>query len=263
MSTYTPNITQLQESNSSTYVDLIGVQVGLPRLTGETALQYIKRLEFAVNIIRTHPYAGSLDEVNLQLGVEPALYISLNLPANTIVTASIAGVTVGSNPTVPLLTFDLDTTWNWRMLSDVVNDLNTVAPGIAALLVPDGPAFQIARQTNSIYSFGESISSVGLQTQLLHSGVQVGSEKFNQVVPPYTLTIKGILTFSSLPPSGVTITYNYIVTPYSLVGAPVALIGLTDPEFASMAQTPQGVIAYQVSEFVQAIMAEDRSYWSE
>lgn len=260
---FTPNITQLQEINSTTYADLIGVQVGLPRLTGETADAYVKRLEFAVNLTRTHPYAGSLNEVNLQLGVEPALYISLNLSANIVIKSSVAGVKIGNKPIVPLLAFDADTMWNWRMLSAVVTDLNTATPGLATLLVSDGPAFQIARQTNSLYTFGESVSTTGLQTQLKHSGIQVGKEQFNQAVPPYTLTAEGLLTFSAAPTAGTTITYNYVVTPYSLVGAPVALIGLTDPEFASVAETPSGVIAYQVSEFVQAIMAKDRSYWAQ
>jgi hypothetical protein len=259
--TYTPNITQLQITNSTTYIDLIGIQVGLPRLTGETADQYVKRLEYAVNLTRTHPYVGSLNEVNIQLGVEPALYISLNLSANTIVTSSIAGVVVGSNAAVPLLTFDPDTSWDWRLLSDVVNDLNTVTPNIATLLVTDGPAFQLARQTNSLYSFNENI--VGDQVQLQHSGVQVGTEVFNQVVSAYTLTESGMLTFAVAPPNNTTITYNYVVTPYSLVGSPVALISLTDPEFASIAETTSGVLAYQASEFVQAIMNIDRSYWGE
>lgn len=259
--TYIPNITQLQETNSTTYADLLGVQIGLPRLTGETADSYVKRLEFAVNLTRTHPYAGSLNEVNLQLGVEPALYINLNLAVNTTVTCSIAGITIQDNIAIPLLTFDADSTWNWRMLSAVVADLNVAMPGLATLLVEDGPAFQIARQTNSLYSFGESVT--GLQTKLRFSGVQSNTVVFNQAVPAHTLTYDGLLTFSVEPPTGTTIAYNYIVTPYNLVGAPVALIGLTDPEFAKVAETPNGTLAYQVGEFLQAIMGLDRSYWAE
>lgn len=262
MSTYIPNITQLQKTNSTTYADLIGVQVGLSRLTGETANEYVKRLEYAINLTRTHPYAGSLNEVNLQLGLEPALYISLNLPVDTIVISTIAGITIGSNPIVPLLDFDPDSMWNWRMLSTVVGDLNAINIGIATLLVEDGPAFQIARQTNSLFIFGESIST-SLQVQLEHVGIQVGTEKFNQIVPTYTLTSDGLLTFTAPPSLGTTITYNYIVTPYSLVGSPASLIGLTDPGFATIAKTPNGLIAYQAREFVQSIMSIDRSYWGE
>lgn len=256
---YIPNVTQIQQSNSTTYADLVGLLLGLPRILGETSSQYIKRLEFASNLLRTHPYQGALNEINLRLGTEPVEYISLSLPPNTIVTSSIAGITVGSNPVIPILTFDNDTMWNWRTLSQIVTSLNSITNVNATLLVADGPALQLARQTNSLWSFSESIS--GTRVQLTHTGIQVGSELFNQTVSSYTLTSDGLLVFSVEPQSGTEITYNYITNPYSLVGSPVALIGLTDPEFANVAETNTGILAYQVSEFVQAIMKTDLSYW--
>lgn len=258
MRPYTPNITQLQQANSTTYTDLIGLQMGLPRLPAETSESYLKRLSAGSGMIRTHPYKGVLNEINLQLGVVPKWYINLALPVGTAVSISIAGVMVDNNPTVPLLVFDADTTWNWRMLSSVAADLNAFFP--ATLLVPDGPAFQLARQTNSSWSFSENIT--GIQSQLRFTGIRVGSELFNQSVPAYNLTVDGAITFSTEPPIGTKITYNYITTPYNLVGSPVALIGLTDPEFASVATTPDSSLAYQVSEFIQSIMSIDRSYWA-
>ena len=161
--------------------------IGLTRLAGETSNQYVKRLEYAVGLTRTHPYVGSLNEVNIQLGVEPAIYIGLNLSPNTIVTSTIAGITIANKPIIPLLTFDLDSMWDWRMLSDIVQDLNAATPGVATLLVSDGPALQIANQTNSLYSFGESLPISGLQIQLQHTGIQVGTELFSQTVSSYTL----------------------------------------------------------------------------
>lgn len=259
--TYIPNITEIQQTNSTTYADLLGLQLGLSRILGETADQYLKRLEFAANLIRTAPYAGAVNEINLRLGVKPSSYISLTLPDSipTIVKISIAGITIGSNPIIPMLTFASDTMWEWQMLSQVVTAINNIPFVSASLLVDDGPALQLARQTNSLWSFAESIS--GIQNQLKYVGIQVGTELFNQPVPSYTLTESGLLTFSFEPQAGTAITYNYIVNPYNIVGSPVALIGLTDPEFASVAETSNGVLAYQVNEFVQNIMSTDLSYW--
>lgn len=254
-----PNITQIQVSNSTSYADVLGLQIGLDRLQGETTPTYLKRLEAAVRLRREHPYEGALNEVSLQLGFAPAPYISLNVAAGIVITSSIAGITVGSHPTVPLLSFDNDTMWKWRMLSDVVSDLNLYVQ--ATLLVADGPAMQIARQTNSLWSFSESVA--GVQTQLLNTGIIVGSELFNQSVPSYTLTSNGLITFSVEPNSGTEITYNHISAPYDLVGSPVSMIGFTDPEFASVAAMSNSALAYQVREFIQAIMLIDRSYWAD
>lgn len=258
--TYTPNVTQIQKVNSTTYADITGVDFGLPRLLGETAEQYLKRLEFAANLTRTAPYPGALNQINLALGLEPAPYIHLQFASiPQIVTSSIAGIVIGNHPSIPILTFDQDTMWDWQSLSEVVANINLISSVVATLLVPDGPAFQIARQTNSLWSFSEEIT--GIQYQLQHQGVVVGSELFDQTIPSYTLTEEGLLTFIQEPQIGTHITYNYIVGPYNMVGAPVALIGLTDPEFASVAETSNGVLAYQVSEFVQNIMETDLSYW--
>ncbi len=259
---YTPNIPNLQISNSTSYADLLGLQLGLPRLQGETTNAYVKRLEFAAHLRRTHPYEGALNEINLQLGVEPATYINVELGANTIISCSIAGIVLDNDPsakvTIPLLEFDNDTMWDWRLLSDIVLDLNDYVP--ATLLVADGPAFQLARQSNSLWSFAEAVS--GVQSKLKYSGIQVGSEMFNQTVPTYTLTEDGELLFSAEPPSSLTITYNYISTPYALVGSPVALIGFLDPEFSSVAVTSGSALAYQLREFIQQVMLTDRSYWA-
>lgn len=251
-------INQIQLSNATTYVDLLGLQLGLTRLPGETANTYLKRLEAAARLIREHPYEGALNEMSLQLGFEPQVYATINAGDTDIITVSIAGVTVGTNPTVPILTFDSDTMWNWRLLSDVVSDLNKFVP--TTLKVKDGPAFQLARQSNSLWSFAENIS--GLQLQLQHSGVKVGSELFNQTVPSYVLDTTGTIKFSMEPSVGTQITYNYITSPYDVVGSPIAMIGLKDSEFSSVANAPNGALAYQIREFVQSIMLIDRSYWA-
>jgi hypothetical protein len=254
----TPVTTASQLINSTTYADLLGLQLGLQRLLGETSRNYIKRLEAASVLKRDHPYEGALNEVNLQLGTIPSEYIHVDLAQGQIITVSIAGIVIDSNPVIPLLEFDSDSMWNFRMLSDVVRDINLYVP--ATLLVTDSPAFQLARQSNSLWSVAEEIA--GIQTQLLHSGVQQSTVSFNQPVPAFTLTSGGLLTFLSEPTDGTEITYNYIVTPYDLIGSPVALIGLKDPEFAQVAATNNSVIAYQVSEIIQSIMSTDRSYWA-
>lgn len=259
----TPNVTQIQQVNSTSYADEVGLLLGLDRLPGETTTAYVQRLEAATQLRRDQPYEGALNGINLALGFQPTPYISLNLSSDVVVSSSIAGIKVASFPIVPLLTFDVDSYWKFRTLSNVVSDLNALysSSSFASLLVADGPAFQIARQTNSLFSFSEAIGGQVWQLQQ-SSGIQVGSELFNQTVPTYILTASGLLTFASAPNPSTTITYNYIVTPYSLVGAPIALIGLTDPEFPAVAETTGNTIAYQVAEFVQAAMLQDRSYWA-
>lgn len=256
--TYTSNVNQLQKVNSTTYADLLGLQLGLDRLQGETSEAYVRRLSFASNLRREHPYEGALNEISLQLGVEPSLYIHSNIGPSQIISVSIAGVVIDSNPPIPILTFDNDTMWKWRMLSDVVTDMNAIVA--STLLVDDGPAFQLARQSNSLWSFSEPVD--GIITQLAHAGIVVGSESFNQNVSSYTLTPEGLLTFAIEPDSGTEITYNYIVSPYDLVGSPVALIGFKDPEFASVAADSNSALSYQVREFIQSLMLVDRSYWA-
>lgn len=256
---FTPNVTQIQKTNSTTYADTLGLQLGLDRLQGETSTQYLKRLEFAAKLRREHPYEGALNEMTLQLGFEPTAYVRLSTIGATIVNISIGGVVIGNHPSIPLVTFDNDSMWKWRMLSDVVADINAITP--ATLLVADGPAFQLARQSNSLWSFSEDIAGTQIQLQQM-AGIVVGSELFNQTVPSYTLTAAGLLTFAAEVPQATQITYNYIVTPYDVVGSPVVLIGLKDPEFASVAAAPNSSLAYQVREFIQSIMLTDRSYWA-
>lgn len=259
-------ISQLQETNSTTYTDIVGLQVGLPRLLGESASDYLQRISYAANVSRTHPYEGALNEINLQLGLEPSVYISLtSTHPSAIVTSSIAGITVSTSifpATFRYLTFGVDGVWEYNKLSQVVSFINNLPDHwyTATLNVPDGPAFQLARQTNSLWAFAEPVA--GTQAQLQHGGVVVGSEVFNFAVPSYTLLTSGGITFSAPPPANLTITYNYIVTPYDIVGAPVVMIGMLDPEFPTVASQGNSVLAYQVQEFVQAIMLQDRSYWA-
>lgn len=252
------NVNTLNKINSTTYADVVGLQVGLDRLPGETAESYIKRLEAAGHLRREHPYEGSLNEINLQLGFQPEVYIHLKSIGSAILSISIAGIVIGATPVIPLLTFDLDNVWQWRKLSEVVADINQITP--AVLMVPDGPALQLARQTNNLWAFSEDADAT--QIQLKNTNIQVGTEYFNQAVPAYTLRPDGLLTFRGAPPSKLKITYNYIVSPYDVVGSPVAMIGFTDPEFAQVAATGVSNLAYQVKEFLQTVMLQDRSYWA-
>lgn len=249
---------QLRQTNSTSYIDVLGLQLGLDRLQGESTIDYLKRIEAAARLRRDHPYEGATNEINLQLGFEPSIYIELPNLGSSIINITMAGIQIDNNPVIPLVTFDRDSLWNWRTLSDVTIDINNITQ--ATLMANDGPSFQLAKQSNSLWSFAEDIK--GIEVNLLHSGVIVGSELFNQVVPSYVITEDGFITFSSELPAGVQITYNYLVSPYDIVGSPVSLIGLKDPEFVNIAEASTGVLAYQIREFVQQIMREDRSYWT-
>lgn len=264
MSTTLNTITQ---TNSTTYVDELGVLIGLSRLPGETSEAYLKRLKTATRVDTSQDYIGLLNELTLQLGLAVSKLISLaSISGNSLtVTSDLTGIiltdtVLTTTQTIPILTVDVDDAWSWHLLSDVVDAINTGTIATATLLGADGPTIRIAKQSNVITVIAQPIS--GQNVNLGFNGVLVGSELFNVAVPSYTLSSSGTIIFSAPVPNGTQITYKRLVWPYSLIGGDVSIISLLDPAVFQMAQGPNGTMVYQIREAVQSIIEQDKSYWA-
>jgi len=250
--------------NSTTYVDLLGFLVGLERMPGEPSDVFAARVARAGALSRTANYVGLMNELHLQFGFDLSQAISIDDPATYTVWVDLAGVHLRAGSISvdsPLTTIDVDGFWAWRMLSAVVADLNAAAGVGATLLVDDGPAFQLPNQANTMLAVAEPIS--GQIVQLAHQGLQAGTEVFNVPVQAYTVSDGSTLLFKQALPAGVRVTYQYQVVPYALISSPVFLIGMADPNLAVIAAIPGGGMAYQMSEFIQALANQDLSYWAQ
>lgn len=254
----------VQQVNSTSYADVVGLSLGLSRLPGENTADYADRLYQATTLVRDHSFQGTVNEIALQLGLQIAAGISVS-STDTAATISVdvSGVSLSSGNTLvlcPLMVTDPDDVWRWRLLSDVVSDINAHAPLFSAtLLISDRPALQLVQQSNVYNIIAEPVT--GGRMALDNPGIIVGSEIFDTVVPAYTI-VNGILAFTSEPPSGTRITYRYRVLPYDLVCSEVGAFGLLSSGITAVAITPDDAVVYQLREAVQEVMIEDRSYWA-
>src|SRR5271168_585293 len=124
-------LTTITQTNSTTYADELGVQIGLPRLVGETSSEYVKRLKLATRIDTSQDYIGLLNEITLQLGLKSSNLISLaSVTGNPLsVVSNLQGVVLTdtvtqATQTIPILTVDIDDAWTWSLLSSVVDAIN-------------------------------------------------------------------------------------------------------------------------------------------
>jgi hypothetical protein len=257
--------TQIQPVNSLTYADMAGLNLGLSRLGGEDSVAFLKRCYLATTRRRDHSYEGAQDELCLQLGLAQWAGIALSSSDQALTVMARIGLvtvtTLGVTYSIPTVTLDADRYWTWRKLSNVVEDLGAI-PGVTAkLLGPDGPALQIANQSNVITVVNEPITAV--DQNLEHSNLIPTSVIFNTLPGSYQLDPNaGTLRLISTPPAGLSISYQYIAQPYNLVSSEVGLFGLVEPSLAKVGIGPDNVLAYQLREAVQAIMAADLSYWA-
>lgn len=260
-------ITTITQTNSTTYADEVGVLIGLSRLPGETSESYVKRLKTATRVDTSQDYIGLLNELIIQLGLNITQSIQLvSLSSNPLtVNVNLAGIVLTDTvltdvtQTIPVVTVDIDNAWTWTLLSNIVDEINTGTVATATLIVADAPSMTVASQSNVLTVIAQSIS--GQNVNLGYDDVVVGSEIFNVPVPTYTLTSAGILTFTSPVPAGTQITYQRLIWPYTIITGDVAILSLLDPAVGQMAQGSNGTIVYQVEEAVQAIAAQDQSYW--
>jgi hypothetical protein len=89
-----------------------------------------------------------------------------------------------------------------------------------------------------------------------------GSVRFNIDTPTWELAPDTrTLHFASPVSAGTTITYRYSKTPYILIASPVSLISRSELQDNDLAFAGNGKVCYQVREWIQELMKEDRSYW--
>ena len=234
---------QITPYNSTTYVDLLGILVGLRRLTGESAATFMERIRTAAAADRGVNYIGVLNElsIDLNLPLTQAIHIEDDTGSFTA-NVSIAGLTISNvnlTTTIPLVNFTPDGFWKWSMLSALVSAINATGHFTAGLLSSDGPSLTLARQTNHLLVAGESIG--GQTVKLQQAAFIQGSESFSNLVPSYTVAPDGqTLCFSAPVPDGTAITYRFRQCPYDVVAASVGLFSLTDPAQSSLTLSSAG-----------------------
>lgn len=258
--------TQIQQVNSLTYADVAGLNLGLSRLPGETSAAFLQRCYQATTRRRDHSYEGMQDEICLQLGLKQWAGIQITSTLTDLVIAANVGIvsliTSGHTTNIPTVTMAPDSYWVWRKLSDIVADLNQISGVQAKLAGPDGPAVQIAKQTNLFTVLNESITE---QHQTLQNGNVIASSLiFNIATSGYNLSPSdGSLALNASAPAGLTVSYQHLGLPYNLVCSELGLFGLTEPSLATVGVSSDNVLAYQLREAVQAVMSADPSYWTE
>jgi hypothetical protein len=155
-----------------------------------------------------------------------------------------------------------DDYWVWRKISDVVNDLNAITGVTATLLGPDGPALQIAKQSNQFTVPSEAITMT--DQMLAHANVIESSLTFSVAPGSYVFNPQtGELIFSGTLPAGLSVAYRYTAMPYNIVCSELGLFGLVEPSLATVGVSSDNVLAYQLREVVQAVMNADPSYWAQ
>jgi hypothetical protein len=253
---------ELRQVNSTSYADVAGLNLGVDRLAGESTSDFVSRLYRAAVVRRDHSFQGAVNEIALQLGlaVRPGLVISCPDP-DALISCDISGIRLVSTDTditIPLLTMSEDGVWVWRFLYELMEEINATDFSCSSL-IEDVPALQLVKQGNVHTVVNEQIS--GYRVQLEHSGIVTGSERFNKVVPSYTLSTGGLLLLDHEPGADTRISYQYRTLPYEVVCSEVGLLGLLEPSLSTVA-VKDGVLAYQLREALQVIMKEDRSYWA-
>jgi hypothetical protein len=252
----------LLTTNSTTYIDTLGVFVGLERFPGEPSDAFLNRMTRAVSVERGAGYEGFLNELSIQLGLPPRKAILVGGNDYTL-SCSISGLRLESADgklTVPLVEVDGDGLWEWKKLSEVVAAINSSPAFYAELDGEDGPALQLVRQSNLRAAIGVELS--GQQVDLEYPLIP-GTEILSGTVPDYYVSAGGRrLDFVSPVPDGTTITYLYRICPYVLIAFPASTLNLSDPDLAAAALSPDNQLAYQVREYLQALMERDRTFWS-
>jgi hypothetical protein len=258
--------TQIQPVNSLTYADVVGLNVGLTRMQGEDSVAFLERCYLSTTCRQDSTYEGEQDQICLQLGLSQWAGISISSTDSSMtITVCIGLVTVVQNGVtynIPTVTMAPDDYWVWRMISDVVNDLNAITGVTAVLAGPDGPALQIAKQSNLFTVPSEAIT---MTDQLLANANVIASSLTFSVAPgSYVFNPQtGELIFSGTLPPGLSVAYQYIAMPYNLVCSELGLFGLVEPSLATVGVSSDNVLAYQLREVVQAVMNADPSYWAQ
>lgn len=253
----------IQAVNSVSYVDVVALQLGLQRITGEKGDAFLDRLYAAASNVRDHTLQGTIDQIAFEFGlnVSPGILIT-PIDPTTVIQVVFGQISIKSGVTavtIPLVKIAIDNYWEWRMLSDVVADINAKTTATASLLGPDAPGWQLNGQSSINVALAEPV--VYQQSLLEHRGVLVGTERFSTAVPSYTLTSAGALVFASTPPVGTTVAYVYNISPMTLAVSQVGAFSFLDPAVTLYAAGPDGSMVQQLREYTQDLLTQDPCYW--
>jgi hypothetical protein len=254
-------LTPLGEINSTSYQDVAGLYAGMKRFPGETTTDFKNRLEINSNNLKQHNYEGTVENINTRLGLSLFDAISVNTTySDAFLNYSFGALELSATEeslSIPTLTISPDGVWIWNTISSVVTAINASRGYTATLTSSDGPALQIARQSNSEWVVNEAVSARVYAMNF--SGYVTGTATFNQTVNSFTI-VNGILTTDQEYP-GLTICYQYKMWPYSVVGSQAGVFSLVDPKVLPYIVTPSGALVYQVQEVIQNLMNANSTYW--
>ena len=256
---------QILKTNSTSYVDMLGILVGMERLAGETADRFAERIDLAISAQRGSDYVGLMNNLSLAFGLEmyPLVQISSDQDFDIrVVFGSMIVLVGGVSTVIPLLHLSVDNFWEWRKISEVLADLASLRGlQVESRSRQDGPALQLVRQSNTVLVVGEVLAGAKIE-QLMHGRLIPETISFSLPVPAYTVSNDGrTLQFSTPCAAGITVSYQYRTRPYLLVASPVSLLSLTDPNVTGLSMGTNGTVIYQVREYLQEILQRDRSYW--
>lgn len=257
-------ITQIDAINSTSFADVAGLGAGLSRLPQESATDFLERVQRAGRMSRSVDYESVVNEISLQLGLSTDEGIAVTSEdTQASITVDLSGVYVvsGSNTySYPLVEVSPEGVWEWRMLAQISDFLNSLPGFTASLLVVNGPACQLCRFSNTYLVAGEAVDHS--RVQLAHQNLVPGSLQFSTVVSDYTLDpSSGLLQLPSIP-NGLQVTYQWRAWPCSLIVSQSGLISLTDPLLSMVGIDQYGAPVHQLQEAVQDIVSRDHSYWA-
>jgi hypothetical protein len=253
----------IQQVNSNSYADLLGLYVGLPRFLGESNNVYLQRLYEFSGYSEDITLVGVLDQINIALGLQLTQSISITSTDTYFTIMYSPGLftlvnQAGTVYTYQTVTMAPDTYWVWNTYSDLVAFINTIENYTAALIGSDGSCRCLVKQTNSFTALNEPVTSSVYTFQ--NPNALVNTLVFNVAVPSYTVT-NNIITFSANVPSNLTVSYQYQIVPYDMVSGEANILSLTDPTLATVGLNASNYPAYQLLEAIQEIMSQDLSYW--
>jgi hypothetical protein len=253
--------TVIQQVNSAvSYPDMLGLYLGLTRSVGEDNVTFLKRLYQASNAIKNSTVQGLIDTItfNLDLSINQAISITGPVGATIVL---VPGILILNGTQIQLFTLAPDTYMEWMQLSEVVAAVNALSGWSATLLIPDTTAITLCKQTNINTALNEVVNTTDLVYTTNNAGLIESSLVFSFTPPSYSVSGDNI-TFATNPTSGLTISYQNIISPYNIISSDVNLIGLTEPNLIAAATNSSNVLGYQINEALQAIMAADASYWA-
>jgi hypothetical protein len=256
--TYT-NATIQKVNSGVSYPDLLGLYVGLTRNVGENNVQFLERLYKSSMALKNSSAQGLIDTISFNLGLDINKGISITGPSGYSLVL-VPGVLILNSTKIVLFNLAQDTYMEWLTLSQVVASINGISGFTAELLVPDNSAITLCKQTNINLTLNENVETINLSYKVSNPGLVSDSLLFNYTPSSYTVS-GDTITFTS-PPVGLSISYQNIISPYTIVTTDVNLVSLNEPNLIAAATTGNNAIGFQLQSAIDRVMSIDRSYWT-